>query len=108
MHAALAFAAGADIIDSARGPMLALGCIQSLKCHTNHCPTGIATNQPWRVRGLNIPEKSTRVHHFLRGFHQDMMDITRITGHLDPRDIRVSDLRLIQGQYANMAEYFEA
>ena len=108
VHAALAFAAGADIIDSARGPMLALGCIQSLKCHTNHCPTGIATNQPWRVRGLNIPEKSTRVHHFLRGFHQDMMDITRITGHLDPRDIRVSDLRLIQGQYANMAEYFEA
>lgn len=107
VHAALAFAAGADIIDSARGPMLALGCIQSLKCHTNHCPTGIATNQPWRVRGLNIPEKSTRVHHFLKGFHHDMMDITRITGHLDPRDIRPSDLRLIRGQFANMEEYFK-
>ncbi|HBS06328.1 MAG TPA: hypothetical protein DEA96_15275 [Leptospiraceae bacterium] len=107
VHAALAFAAGAEIIDSARGPMLALGCIQSLKCHTNHCPTGIATNQPWRVRGLDIPEKSTRVHHFLKGFHQDMMDITRITGHLDPRDIRASDLRLIRGQYANMDEYFK-
>ncbi len=106
VHAALAFAAGAEIIDSARGPMLALGCIQSLKCHTNHCPTGIATNQPWRVRGLDIPEKSTRVHHFLKGFHQDMMDITKITGHLDPRDIRASDLRLIRGQYANMDEYF--
>ncbi|MEQ8352115.1 MAG: FMN-binding glutamate synthase family protein [Leptospiraceae bacterium] len=107
IHAALAFASGAEIIDSARGPMLALGCIQSLKCHTNHCPTGIATNQPWRVRGLDIPEKSTRVYHFLTGFHQDMMDITRITGHLDPRDIRPSDLRLIRGQYANMEEYFQ-
>ncbi|MBI38854.1 MAG: hypothetical protein CMF59_04585 [Leptospiraceae bacterium] len=107
VHAALAFAAGADVIDSARGPMLALGCIQSLKCHTNHCPTGIATNQPWRVRGLDIPEKSTRVYHFLKGFHQDMMDITKITGHLDPRDIRPSDLRLIRGQYANMDEYFQ-
>lgn len=106
VHAALAFAAGAEIIDSARGPMLALGCIQSLKCHTNHCPTGIATNQPWRIRGLDIPEKSTRVYHFLSGFHHDMMDITRITGHLDPRDIRPTDLRLVRGYFENFHDFF--
>ena len=93
VHAALAFARGADWIDAARSFMLAIGCIQSLKCHTNHCPTGIATNNPWRIRGLNVPEKSTRVHNFLVGFNNDMQGICRSLGHSDPRDINLTDLR---------------
>ncbi len=93
-HAAVAFAFGADYIDSARGPMLALGCIQSLKCHTNQCPTGITTNHPWRMRGLDIPEKSVRVRNYLLGYHQDMMELTRALGHTDPRDITPEDLRM--------------
>lgn len=96
-HAALAFACGADTIDSARAAMLSLGCIQSLKCHTNHCPTGIATNSPWRMHGLNIPEKSTRIHNFLKGFHTDMMEVTHVMGRSDPRDIELGDLHLIRG-----------
>ncbi len=94
-HAALAFAAGADTIDTARGAMLALGCIQSLKCHTNECPTGIATNSVWRSHGINIPEKATRIHHYLAGFHQDLLQITRVLGHSDPRDIVPADLRYL-------------
>ncbi|HMY67656.1 MAG TPA: FMN-binding glutamate synthase family protein [Leptospiraceae bacterium] len=94
-HAALAFAAGADTIETARGAMLALGCIQALKCHTNHCPSGITTHDPWRVRGLDVPEKSTRVHHYLKGFHEDMIQITKVLGHTDPRDINPADLRLM-------------
>ncbi len=94
-HAALAFAFGADIIDTARGAMLALGCIQSLRCHTNHCPTGIATNSAWRMHGLNVPEKATRVHHYLSGFHEDMLLLTDILGRSDPRDIRPDDLRIM-------------
>ncbi len=94
-HAAVAFAAGADVIETARGAMLSLGCIQSLKCHTNHCPTGIATNSPWRMRGLNVPEKATRIHHYVTGFHKDMLDLTRALGHCDPRDIRREDLRYL-------------
>jgi glutamate synthase domain-containing protein 2 len=95
VHAALAFAMGAEVVDTARGAMLALGCIQSLRCHTNACPTGIATNQPWRMRGLVIPEKSTRVHHYLNGFHSDMLKITETMGHTDPRDITFKDLRVL-------------
>jgi glutamate synthase domain-containing protein 2 len=94
-HAAMAFAAGADTVDTARGAMLALGCIQSLKCHTNHCPTGIATNSAWRTHGINIPEKATRIHHYLTGFHEDMLTITRVMGHSDPRDIEAADLRYL-------------
>ena len=94
-HAALAFAIGADVIDTARGAMLALGCIQSLKCHTNECPTGITTNSKWRMHGINIPEKSTRIHNYLSGFHHDMMELTEVMGHCDPRDINREDIRII-------------
>jgi len=92
-HAALAFAYGADTIETARAAMLAMGCIQALKCHTNQCPTGITTNNPWRVHGLNIPEKSTRVHKYLEGFHEDMYELTLALGFSDPRDIKPESLR---------------
>jgi len=94
-HAALAFAVGSDIVETARGVMLSLGCIQSLRCHTNECPTGITTNSKWRMHGIDIPEKSTRVHHYLEGFHEDMLHLTEILGHSDPRDITTQDIRII-------------
>jgi len=94
-HAALAFAVGSDIVETARGVMLSLGCIQSLRCHTNECPTGITTNSKWRMHGIDIPEKSTRVHHYLEGFHEDMLHLTEILGHSDPRDITTEDIRII-------------
>lgn len=97
-HAALAFACGADVIDTARGVMLSLGCIQSLKCHTNHCPTGITTNNKWRMRGIVIPEKSSRVHHYLEGFHRDMLHLTKVLGHSDPRDISLEDIRIVSSE----------
>ena len=55
---------GADICNSARGMMLALGCIQSLRCDTNKCPTGVATNNPAFVRGLVISDKWKRVKNY--------------------------------------------
>lgn len=94
-HAVVAFALGADYVQSARGPMLALGCIQSLRCHTNKCPAGITTNNVWRMRGIDIPDKSVRINCYLRGFHHDMMEITRTLGHEDPRDINPKDIRLM-------------
>lgn len=94
-HAALAFAVGADTIETARAAMLSIGCIQALKCHTNECPTGITTNNKWRMHGINIPEKSTRIHKYLEGFHHDMMELTKILGHADPRDIKIADLRSV-------------
>ncbi len=94
-HAALAFAVGADTIETARAAMLSIGCIQALKCHTNECPTGITTNNKWRMHGINIPEKSTRIHQYLAGFHHDMLELTKILGHADPRDIKLADLRSV-------------
>jgi glutamate synthase domain-containing protein 2 len=61
---------GADVCNSARGMMLALGCVQSLKCNTNECPTGVTTNDPQFVRGLVVSEKWKRV----RNYHNNMLD----------------------------------
>ncbi len=55
---------GADVCNSARGMMLALGCIQALQCDTNKCPTGVATQNPSLVRGLVVEQKWKRVKNY--------------------------------------------
>ena len=57
-------ALGADWTNAARGYMFALGCIQSLSCHTNKCPTGVATQDLNRQRALVVPDKAERVRNF--------------------------------------------
>ena len=56
---------GADAIYTARGFLLALGCIQALRCHTNQCPTGITTHSKRFMRGLDIEKKSERVKNYV-------------------------------------------
>jgi hypothetical protein len=59
-------AIGADWANSARGFMFALGCVQSLSCNTNHCPTGVATQDLGRQKALVVTDKSARVANFHR------------------------------------------
>ncbi len=59
-------ALGADVIYSARGMLLAIGCIQALQCNTNRCPTGVATQDPGLVAGLVVSDKRKRVAQFHR------------------------------------------
>jgi glutamate synthase domain-containing protein 2 len=66
-------ALGADAVYSARAMMLALGCIQALRCNTNHCPTGVATQNPGLVAGLVVGDKRTRV----ANFHRETIESTR-------------------------------
>src|SRR5215470_17123510 len=57
-------ALGADWCNSARGFMFAVGCIQSQQCHTDRCPTGVATQDRLRQRAIVLSDKSVRVAHF--------------------------------------------
>ena len=57
-------AMGADWCNAGRGYMFALGCIQAQACHTDRCPTGVATQDPGRWKRLDVPDKATRVHNF--------------------------------------------
>ncbi|MBZ0267836.1 FMN-binding glutamate synthase family protein, partial [bacterium] len=63
-HIVRQLALGADLCNSARGMMFALGCIQALKCNTNHCPVGIATQDPALQEGLVVDVKADRVRLF--------------------------------------------
>ena len=76
-HVLRAIAIGADTVNSARGMMLALGCIQARSCNTDHCPTGIATQDPVRNKGLVVTDKSQRVANF---HQQTVMNLVELIG----------------------------
>ncbi|WP_278258669.1 glutamate synthase-related protein [Nocardioides convexus] len=67
----MAFALGADLVNVAREAMLSIGCIQAQKCHTDHCPTGVATQNPWLVRGLDPVSKAERCAVYLRTLRKE-------------------------------------
>jgi len=70
-----ALSLGADICNSARGMMLALGCIQALRCDSNKCPTGVATNDPTLMRGLVVEDKWKRVKNYHEQTLEDFRDL---------------------------------
>jgi len=73
-------ALGADWCNAARGFMFALGCVQSLKCHTDHCPTGVATQSALRQRGLVPADKAERVASFQRHTVAALSEIVATAG----------------------------
>ncbi len=77
---AKALALGADWANSARGFMFAVGCIQAQACHTNHCPTGVATQDPLRQRAINVPDKAQRVANFHRNTLKALGDMSGAAG----------------------------
>ncbi len=71
---------GADICNSARGMMLALGCIQAQRCNTNECPTGVASNNPKLVQGLVVAEKWKRVRNYQQRTVHDFLELMAAAG----------------------------
>lgn len=84
---------GADYTLSARAMMMAVGCIQALACHTGKCPTGVATQDPRRVRGLVVEDKSVRVTQYQQGTVDSAMSLMAAMGVDDPADLRPWMLR---------------
>ena len=85
---ARAMAMGADWCNSARGFMFALGCVQSLSCHTGRCPTGIATQHPLRQRALVVPDKAERVANFHKNTVHALAELIGAAGLSQPSDLR--------------------
>ncbi|WP_434211903.1 FMN-binding glutamate synthase family protein [[Pseudomonas] boreopolis] len=80
-------AMGADWCNAARGFMFALGCIQSLSCHNDRCPTGIATQDPRRWRHLDMPDKAERVHRFHENTLKALRELLCAAGLDDPAQL---------------------
>ena len=80
-------AMGADWCNAGRGYMFALGCIQSLSCHTDTCPTGVATQDPKRWRALDVPDKGARVRNYHHNTLLALRDLICAAGLEHPRQI---------------------
>jgi glutamate synthase domain-containing protein 2 len=80
-------ALGADWCNAARGFMFALGCIQSQSCHTDHCPTGVATQDRTRWRGLDVPDKAERVKNFQQNTLRALKELVAAAGLSHPGEL---------------------
>ncbi len=99
---AVNMALGADWCNSARGFMLSLGCVQSQKCHTNKCPTGVATLDRGRQRGLVVSEKADRVCEFHRNTVDALAMVVGAAGLEAPSDLRPHHFyRRVSATHAN-------
>lgn len=89
---AMAFAMGADCINVAREAMMSIGCIQAQICHTNHCPSGVATQSKWLQSGINPTLKSERLAQYFRTFRKELVEITHAAGYEHPCQFKMSDI----------------
>jgi glutamate synthase domain-containing protein 2 len=92
---AWALAMGADFVNSARGFMFALGCIQAMRCNENTCPTGITTQDPRLQRGLVVMDKAERVANYARNLMREVGIIAHSCGVDDPRQLRRRHCRVV-------------
>ncbi|MEO1053642.1 MAG: FMN-binding glutamate synthase family protein [Bacteroidota bacterium] len=106
-------AVGADLCYSARGMMMAIGCIQSLKCNTNTCPTGVATQDPHYMQALNINDKAKRTSTFHDSTVESVAEMIGAMGLKSTNDLRPwhrvrrTDFTEIKN-YSELFEYLEA
>ncbi|HET7432093.1 MAG TPA: FMN-binding glutamate synthase family protein [Nocardioides sp.] len=96
-NAVVAFALGVDLVNVAREAMMAIGCIQSQKCHTDHCPTGVATQNPWLVRGLDPELKSVRAANYVVSLRRDLFKVSEAVGVMHPGLVTADDVDVMDG-----------
>ena len=95
-RAAWALCTGADFIHSARGFMFALGCIQAMRCHTNTCPTGVATHNRRLQRGLVVEDKATRVLNYVNSLNREIDMIAHSCGCRHARELGREHVRIVE------------
>jgi glutamate synthase domain-containing protein 2 len=94
--AAWALCCGADFINTARGFMFALGCIQAMRCHQNTCPTGITTHNRRLQRGLVVDEKYLRVANYAKTMNREIDMIAHSCGLRHARELRREHVRIVE------------
>jgi glutamate synthase domain-containing protein 2 len=93
----VALAMGCDLINLAREAMLSIGCIQAQKCHTDHCPAGVATQNKWLQAGLNVEDKSKRAAKYIQGLRKELLSVSHSCGYEHPSQFTLRDVEISQG-----------
>jgi glutamate synthase domain-containing protein 2 len=101
--AAWALCAGADFVNTARGFMFSLGCIQAMRCHTNTCPTGVTTHNRRLQRGLVVEEKHQRVAHYAQNMNKEIDMIAHSCGLRHAREFRREHVRVVTSAWESVA-----
>jgi glutamate synthase (ferredoxin) len=103
-----AFALGVDIINVAREAMIAVGCIQAQKCHTNHCPAGVATSNRWLQAGLDPVIQGERFHRYVQSFRKEVIALTHAAGYEHPNSFTATDMEVSMGagEYQTLKEIY--
>ena len=97
-NAIVAFALGCDMVNVGREAMLAIGCIQAQKCHTDTCPTGVATQNKWLAHGLDPTLKSVRAANYVRTLRRDLLKVSEACGVEHPSLIGADSIEMLDGQ----------
>ena len=102
-RAAWALCTGADFINTARGFMFSLGCIQALRCHQNTCPTGVTTHNKRLQRALVPEEKYLRVGNYANNMNREIDMIAHSCGVRHARELRREHVRIVQASGQSVA-----
>lgn len=100
-YALLAFALGCDSINVGREAMLAAGCIQAQRCHTGTCPTGVTSNNWWRMRGLDPESKSVRVATYIVELRRELLGLARACGQQHPALVGLDHLEVLDDRFGS-------
>ena len=96
-RAIIAFAMGCDLIQVARKAMISIGCIQAQKCHTGHCPTGVATQNRWLQAGLHVDDKAPRLTNYMRSFRKEILPLSHACGYQHPCQFSGKEIEFCTG-----------
>jgi glutamate synthase (ferredoxin) len=100
--ALLAFALGCNMVNVGREAMMSIGCIQAQRCHTGHCPTGVATQNRWLVRGLDPTLKSARAANYIVALRKDLLALSRAIGVPHPALVTGNDLEILDEKFGSV------
>jgi glutamate synthase domain-containing protein 2 len=100
-QAALAFALGCDMVHVAREAMLSIGCIQAQRCHTGHCPAGVATQNKWLMRGLDPMDKSARLANYVITLRKELLQLAHVCGVVHPALITPDQCELLNDAFGS-------
>ena len=96
-RAIVAFCLGVDMINVAREGMLAVGCIQAQKCHTDRCPAGVATQDSRLQQGLDPEVQSLRLSRYVQSFRNEILAVTHACGKEHPSQFTTDDVEMGSG-----------
>jgi glutamate synthase domain-containing protein 2 len=98
-NALFAFALGCDTINVGREAMMSIGCIQAQRCHTGHCPTGVATQNNWLMHGLDPQLKAARFANYIVTLRKELLHLSRACGVCHPALVTGDHLEVVDDRF---------